>query len=121
MENFLWGTLCSSYEKQGRPCSLLDAIGRRPCCRSGLGIKIDALENPVVYASTRDWSSLYGTMRSESGTVAQSSCSHFECLWEHSGCLSSTCIVVGAVNFTVTPAESFASPLSEFSHSPRKH
>ena len=74
-----------------------------------------------MYASTRDWSSLYGTMRSESETAAQSSCSHFESLWEHSGCLSSACIVVCAVNFTVTPAENFVSPLSESSSSPRKH
>ena len=41
-----------------------------------------------------------------------------ECLWEHSRCLSSACIVVGAV--TVTPAENFVSPLSE-SSPPRKH
>ena len=43
----------------------------------------------------------------------------WECLWEHSRCLSSTCIVVGAA--TVTPAENFVSPLSESSLSPRKH
>ena len=36
-----------------------------------------------------------------------------ECLWEHSRCLSSACIVVGAV--TVTPAENFVSLLSESS------
>ena len=41
-----------------------------------------------------------------------------ERLWEHSRCLSSACIVVGAV--TVTPAENFVSPLSE-SSPPRKH
>ena len=41
------------------------------------------------------------------------------CLWEHSRCLSSACIVVGAA--TVTPAENFVSPLSESSPSPRKH
>ena len=41
-----------------------------------------------------------------------------ECLWEHSCCLSSACIVVGAI--TVTPAENFVSPLSE-SSPPRKH
>ena len=69
-----------------------------------------------MYASTRDWSSLYGAMRSEPETAAQSSCSHF---WEHSRRLSSACIVVGAV--TVTPAENFVSPLSESSPSPRKH
>ena len=75
----------------------------------------------MVYASTRDESSLYGTMPSESETAAQSSCSHFECLWEHPGFLSSMCIVVLAVNFTVTPAEKFVSMLSESSPSPHKH
>ena len=39
----------------------------------------------------------------------------FERLWEHSRCLSSACIVVGAV--TVTLAENFVSPLSESSPS----
>ena len=41
-----------------------------------------------------------------------------ERLWEHSCCLSSACIVVGAG--TVTPAETFVSPLFE-SSPPRKH
>ena len=86
-------------KNKAETCSLLDAIGRRSCCHSGLGIKIDVWESPMVYASTRHWSSLYGTMLSGSETAAQSSCSHFECLWEHSGCLSSACIVVCAVNF----------------------
>ena len=36
-----------------------------------------------------------------------------ERLWEHSCCLSSACIVVGAL--TVTPGENFVSPLSESS------
>ena len=86
----------------------------------GVGIKIDVWENPVVYASTRDWSSLYGAIRSEPETAAQY---HLpartsERLWEHSCCLSSACIVVGAV--TGTPAENFVSPLSE-SSPPRKH
>ena len=31
----------------------------------GVGINIDVWENPVVYASTRDYSSLYGAIRSE--------------------------------------------------------
>ena len=51
----------------------------------GLGIKIDVWENPVVYASTRDWSSLYGAIRSEPETAAQSSCSHFSLLLSVSG------------------------------------
>ena len=99
-------------KNKAETCSFLDAIGRR-----SLGIKIDVWENPVVYASTRDWSSLYGAIRSEPETAAQSSCSH--CLWEHSRCLSSACIVVGVV--VVTPAENFVSPLPESSPSPRKH
>ena len=59
-----------------------------------------------MYASTRDWSCLYGAIRSELETVAQAARTS-ECLWEHSRCLSSACIVVGAV--TVTPAENFVS------------
>ena len=35
-----------------------------------LGIKIDVWENPIVYATTPDWSSLYGTMRVESETAS---------------------------------------------------
>ena len=35
----------------------------------GLGIKIDVWENPIAYATTPDWSSLYGTMRVESETA----------------------------------------------------
>ena len=53
--------------------------------------KIDVWENPMVYAKTRGWYSLFGTMRSGSETAAQPSCSHFQCPWEHSGCLSSAC------------------------------
>ena len=76
-------------------------------------IDFNVWENPVAYLRL-DSSSLYGTMRSESETAAQSSwssCSHFESLWKHSGCLSSACLVVCAVNFAVTPAENFVSPL----------
>ena len=46
----------------------------------GLGIKIDVWENPAEYSSNRDWPSLYGAVRPEPETAAQSSCSHF---WEH--------------------------------------
>ena len=64
-------------KNKAETCSLLDAIGRRSCGRWRVGIKIDVWENPVVYASTRDWSSLYGAIRSEPETAAKSSCSHF--------------------------------------------
>ena len=81
----------------------------------GVGIKIDVWENPVVYASTREWSSLYlKVVKRLLSLPARTS----ERLWENSCCLSSACIVVGAV--TVTPAENFVSPLSE-SSPPRKH
>ena len=81
MENILLDDVESSYEKQGR--NLLSP-GRdlapfvRPLKFEGTGIKIDVWENPVVCASTRarDWSSLYGAIRSEPETAAQSSCSH---------------------------------------------
>ena len=66
-------------KNKAETCSLLDAVGRRSPSRpmKGLGIKIDVWENPVVYASTRDWSNLYGAIRFEPETAAQSSCSHF--------------------------------------------
>ena len=65
----------------------------------------------MVYASTRDWSSLYGAIRSEPETAAQSSSgSH---LWvEHSRCPSSACIVVGAV--AATPVKTFVSNQTPF-------
>ena len=122
MENILWDDVVFKLRKnKAETCSLLDAIGRRSCGRWRVGIKIDVWENPVVYASTRDWSSLYGAVRSEPETAAQLlslPARTSERLWEHSCCLSSACIVVGAV--TVTPAENFVSPLSE-SSPPRKH
>ena len=113
------GRCVQATKNKAEACSLLDAIGRSSCRHSGdwvceripasvtlwgLGIKTNVWEYPVAYASTRDWSSLYGTMRSESAAL------NFECLLGLS-CLSSACIVVGAVSFTVTPAENF-SPLS---------
>ena len=108
------GRCVQATKNKAETCSLLVAIGRRSCRRSGLGIKIGVWENPVVHASTRDWSNLYGKMRSGSETAAQSSCSHFECHWEHSGCLSSACIVVCAVNFPMLWRQwrIFVSPLS---------
>ena len=80
--------MCSSYEKQDR--NLLS-----PWCHwapfvrplKGLGIKIDVWENPLVYASTRDWSSLYGAIRSEPETATQSSYSHFH-FWVSLGTLT---------------------------------
>ena len=86
----------------------LTPLGAVRAAAKGVVIQIDVWENPVVYASTRDWSSLYGAIRSEPETAARTA----ERLWEHSCCLyglSSACIVVGAV--TVTPAENFVSPL----------
>ena len=56
------GRCVQATKNKAETCSLLDAIGRRSCGRSGLGIKVDVWEHLVVYASTRDWSSLYGTM-----------------------------------------------------------
>ena len=63
-----------------------------------------------MYASIRDWSCL-STVRYALSLKRLLSLpartSESECLWEHSCCLSSACIVVGAV--TVTPAENFVS------------
>ena len=45
---------------------------------------------------------------------------YFECLWEHSGCLSCVCIIMCA-EFYCDAAENFVSPLSESSPSLRMH
>ena len=83
-----------------------------------LGVKIDIWEYPMMYASTRVWSSLYGMMRSESETAAQSvAASTSRCLWRHS-CLSSACIIVGVMNVTLAPVENCVPSLSESSPSP---
>ena len=79
--------LCSRYGKRSRNLHSLSPWRHWtpfvwPLRR--LGLKIDVWENPVVYASTWDWSCLYGTMRSESEAAAQSSCSHSR------DCLAST-------------------------------
>ena len=74
------GRCVQATKNKAETCSFLGTIGHRSCGRCGLGIKIDFWENSVVYASTRDLSIPYGTMRAESETAAQSSCSHFECL-----------------------------------------
>ena len=85
----------------------------------GLGIKIDAWENPVVYTSTRDWPRLYGAIRSEPEKAAQSSFLLLALLSVSGNTRAvSACIVVGAV--TVTRVENFVSPLSE-SSPPHKH
>ena len=98
----------------------LDATECRLCGCSRDWVKIDVWENPMVYAYIQKWSGLYSTMRSQPETAVQSSCWHFKCLSGHS-CLSSACIVVGALKFTVTPAEKFVLPLSGSSISLRKH
>ena len=82
----------------------------------GTGYKNSRLGKPRVYASTRDCTVRYALSLKRSLSLPASTS---ECLWEHSRCLSSPCIVVGAV--TVMPAENFVSPLSESSPSPRKH
>ena len=108
MENILRDDVVFKLRKTRQKLVLalsLTPLGAVRAAVEGLGLKIDVWENPVVYASTRDWSSLYGAIRSEPETAAQSSRSHF---WEHSRCLSSACIVLGAV--TVTPAENFCFP-----------
>ena len=115
MENILWDDIVFKLRKnKAETCSLIDAIGRRSCGRWRVGIKIDVWENPVVYALTQDWSSLYGAIRSEPETAAQSSCSHF---WTSLGTLMLSLFRMhrrGAVTVS-TPAENFVSPLSESS------
>ena len=108
MENILRDDVVFKLRKARQKLVLalsLTPLGAVRAAVEGLGLRIDVWENPVVYASTRDWSSLYGAIHSEPETAAQSSRSHF---WEHSRCLSSACIVLGAV--TVTLAEIFCFP-----------
>ena len=111
MENILWDDVVFKLRKnKAETCSLLDAIGCRSCGRWRVGIKIDVWENPVLYASTRDWSSLYGAIRSEPEATAQSSCSHF---WTSLGTLmlSLFCMHRSGCSYCDASGE-FLSPLS---------
>ena len=94
-------------KNKAESCSLFDALGCRLCGRSGDWIKKDVWKIPWSTLRLEFDTGLFGTIPSETETATQSSCSRFVCLWRHS-CLSSACIVVCAVNFTVTPAENFA-------------
>ena len=112
MENFLWEDVVFKLKKkQGR--NLLSpwrywAPFMRP---QWTGYKNRRLgKSRGVRFDLRLVLSLYGTMRSESETAAQSSCSVTLRVSLGTRCLSSACIVVGAV--TVTPAENCVSPLS---------
>ena len=55
--------------RQKRALSLTP-LGAVRAAAQGTGYKIDVWENPIVYASTRDWSCLYGRMRFESETAS---------------------------------------------------
>ena len=99
----------------------LTPLGAVRAAAEGTGYKNRRLGKPrgVRFDSRLDLSCLYGAICSEPETAPQSSSLLFECLSNHSRCLSFACIVVGAV--TVTPAENIVSPLSESSPSPHKH
>ena len=51
----------------------LTPLGTVAAAAEATGYKKRRLGKSQVYGSTRDWSSLYGSMRSESETAAQSS------------------------------------------------
>ena len=93
--------MCSSYEKQGR--NLLSPWRHwAPSVRrlKGLGVKIDVWENPVVYASTRDWSMVFTVRYALSLKRPLSVPAHAsECLWEHSPRLFLFCMHRGGCSY----------------------
>ena len=119
MENILWDDVVFKLRKTRQKLALsLTPLGAVRAAAEGSGYKNRRLGKSLGVRFDSRLVCLYGAIRSEPETAAQSSCSHF---WTSLGtlcCLSSACIVVGAV--TVTPAESFVSPRSE-SSPPRKH
>ena len=85
----------------------------------GVGIKIDVWENPVVYASIRDWSGVstvrYAlSLKRLPSLPARTS----ECLWELDSCCLS-CMHRSGCSYCDASGE-FCLPLSE-SSPPRKH
>ena len=119
MENILWDDVVFKLRKTRQKFALsLLPLGAVRAAAEGSGYKNRRPGKSRGVRFDRDWSSLYGVIRSEPETAAQSSCSHFWTSLETLCCLSSACMVVGAG--TVTPAENFVSPLSE-SSPPRKH
>ena len=102
----------------------LTPLGAVRAAAQGLGIKIDVWENPIVYATTPDWSSLYGTLRVESETacslmfllalrVSLGALRLFLFYVHRCGCSEFYCDASGALKFV--------SPLSESSPSSREH
>ena len=121
MEKILWDDVVFKLRKTRQKLALsLTPLGAVRAAAEGTGYKNRRLgkSRGVRFDSRLDWSRLYGAIRTEPETAAQSSCSHFWTSLRTLCCLSSAWIVVGAV--TVTPAENFVSPLSE-SSPPRKH
>ena len=97
-------------KNKAETCSLLDAIGRRSCGRWRDWIKIDVWENPMARHVRFD-SRLVKSVRCDTLWAWNGRSAFLLALLSVSGnhlrCLSSACIVVGAV--TVTPAENFVS------------
>ena len=113
MENILWYDVVFKLRKTTQKLALsLTPLGAVCAAAEGTGYKIDVWENPVVYASTRDWSCLFGAIRSEPETATQSSCSHF---WVSLGTLtlSLLCMHRGRCSYWHASGESplFPSPL----------
>ena len=118
MENFLREDVVFKLRKTRQKLALsLTPLGAVRAAAQGTGYKNRRLgkSHGVRFDSRLVLSLRYDALWVWNCQSSSCSCSHFECLWEQPGYLSSTCIVVGAVNFTVTPAENFVSPLSESS------
>ena len=120
MENILWDDVVFKLRKTRQKLALsltpLGAVGAAAEHAEGTGYKNRRLGKPRGVRI--DSKLVYGAIRSEPETAAQSSFLLLALLSVSGNTRAvSTCIVVGAV--TVTPAE-FVSPLSE-SSPPRKH
>ena len=102
------GRCVQATNTKAETCSLLDAIGRR-AAPQGTGYKKRRLENPTVYWVWNCRSVFLLALQVSLGTLRLSLfCMH------RGGCSEFYCDLV-------TPAESFVSPLSESSPSPRKY
>ena len=119
MENIVWDDVVFKPRKTRQKLALsLTPLGAVHAAAEGTGYKNRRLgkSRGVRFDSRLVLSVRYDTLWAWNGR----SVFLLALLWEHSRCLSSASIVVGAV--TVTPVENgFVSPLSESSLFPRKH
>ena len=115
MENILWDNVVFKQRKTRQKLALsLTPLGAVRVAAKGTGYKNRRLEKShgVRFDYRLVQSVRCDTLWAWKGSLSLPTLSS-DCLWEHSRCLSSACIAVGAV--AVTPAENFVSPLTESS------